>query len=104
MFLLIGSKLLVDSLKREGTRSIFGIPGLYNMPMYDSLIEDIESGELRHMGLNDNDLKNYMVGVAAAWNEAGPCNIHVLSCNVMVLFIYAPTASKRSPTAMRLPL
>ena len=31
------------------------------------------------MGLNDEDLKNYMVGVAAAWNEAGPCNIHVLS-------------------------
>ena len=34
---------------------------------------------MKAMGLNDNDLKNYMVGIAAAWNEAGPCNIHVLS-------------------------
>ncbi len=34
---------------------------------------------MKAMGLNDSDLKNYMVGVAAAWNEAGPCNIHVLS-------------------------
>ncbi|WP_337860780.1 dihydroxy-acid dehydratase [Ferroplasma sp.] len=34
---------------------------------------------MKAMGLNDDDLKNYMVGVAAAWNEAGPCNIHVLS-------------------------
>ncbi len=44
-----GSKLLVESLKREGVKSIFGIPGLYNMPMYDSLFEDVESGELKHV-------------------------------------------------------
>ncbi|MEM0139815.1 MAG: dihydroxy-acid dehydratase [Ferroplasma sp.] len=34
---------------------------------------------MKAMGLDDNDLKNYMIGIAAAWNEAGPCNIHVLS-------------------------
>ncbi len=34
---------------------------------------------MKAMGLNDKDLENYLVGIAAAWNEAGPCNIHVLS-------------------------
>jgi dihydroxy-acid dehydratase len=34
---------------------------------------------MKSMGLTDGDLKNPIVGVAAAWNEAGPCNIHVLS-------------------------
>ena len=34
---------------------------------------------MKAMGLTDNDLSKYIVGVAAAWNEAGPCNIHVLS-------------------------
>ncbi len=34
---------------------------------------------MKAMGLTDDDLSKYIVGVAAAWNEAGPCNIHVLS-------------------------
>ena len=34
---------------------------------------------MKSMGLTDSDLENAIVGVAAAWNEAGPCNIHVLS-------------------------
>ncbi|MCL5678566.1 MAG: dihydroxy-acid dehydratase [Candidatus Thermoplasmatota archaeon] len=34
---------------------------------------------MKSMGLTDADLENPIVGVAAAWNEAGPCNIHVLS-------------------------
>ncbi len=34
---------------------------------------------MKAMGLTDQDLEKYIVGVAAAWNEAGPCNIHVLS-------------------------
>ena len=44
-----GSELLVKSMKREGVKDLFGIPGLYNMPLYDSFIEDVESGELRHI-------------------------------------------------------
>ncbi len=34
---------------------------------------------MKAMGLTNDDLDKYIVGVAAAWNEAGPCNIHVLS-------------------------
>ncbi|MCL5437491.1 MAG: dihydroxy-acid dehydratase, partial [Candidatus Thermoplasmatota archaeon] len=34
---------------------------------------------MKSMGLTDSDLGRAIVGVAAAWNEAGPCNIHVLS-------------------------
>ncbi len=34
---------------------------------------------MKSMGLTDSDLENAIVGVAAAWNEAGPCNIHVLT-------------------------
>ncbi|BDC18359.1 dihydroxy-acid dehydratase [Acidianus sp. HS-5] len=33
---------------------------------------------LRAMGLNDDDISRPLIGIAAAWNEAGPCNIHVL--------------------------
>ncbi|MFP3398899.1 dihydroxy-acid dehydratase [Acidianus sp.] len=34
---------------------------------------------LRAMGLNDDDISKPLIGIAAAWNEAGPCNIHVLA-------------------------
>ncbi|WP_188679938.1 dihydroxy-acid dehydratase [Thermogymnomonas acidicola] len=33
---------------------------------------------LRAMGLTDRDIESPFVGVAVAWNEAGPCNIHTL--------------------------
>ena len=33
---------------------------------------------LRAMGLTDDDISKPLIGIAAAWNEAGPCNIHVL--------------------------
>jgi len=44
-----GARLLVDALKREGVKVIFGIPGLTNMPFYDAFLEDLEKGELRHV-------------------------------------------------------
>lgn len=34
---------------------------------------------MKSMGLSDEELSVPIVGVAAAWNEAGPCNIHVLA-------------------------
>lgn len=34
---------------------------------------------MKAMGLSDDDLEKPIVGVAVAWNEAGPCNIHALS-------------------------
>jgi len=33
---------------------------------------------MKAVGLSDKDLENPIVGVAVAWNEAGPCNIHLL--------------------------
>src|SRR3990172_2776773 len=32
---------------------------------------------LRAMGLTDNDIAKPFVGVASAWNEATPCNVHL---------------------------
>lgn len=34
---------------------------------------------MKAMGLSDNDLEKPIVGLAVAWSEAGPCNIHALS-------------------------
>lgn len=34
---------------------------------------------MKSMGLTDKELANPILGVAAAWNEAGPCNIHTLA-------------------------
>jgi acetolactate synthase-1/2/3 large subunit len=44
-----GAKLLVNSLKMEGVKVIFGIPGLANMPFYDAMLEELERGEIRHV-------------------------------------------------------
>src|SRR3990172_5045613 len=32
---------------------------------------------LRAMGLTDEDISKPFVGVASAWNEATPCNVHL---------------------------
>jgi dihydroxy-acid dehydratase len=34
---------------------------------------------MKAMGLSDSDLERPLVGVAVAWSEAGPCNIHALA-------------------------
>ncbi|MGC9105956.1 MAG: acetolactate synthase large subunit [Thermoprotei archaeon] len=44
-----GAKLTIEALKREGVKVIFGIPGLSNMALYDAFLEDLISGELRHV-------------------------------------------------------
>lgn len=33
---------------------------------------------MKAMGLRDSDLERPLIGVGAAWSEAGPCNIHTL--------------------------
>lgn len=47
--MISGSKLTIEALKREGVKVIFGIPGLSNMALYDAFLEDLISGELRHV-------------------------------------------------------
>ncbi|MGC8620678.1 MAG: acetolactate synthase large subunit [Caldisphaera sp.] len=44
-----GSSLVVQSLKKEGVKTIFGIPGLSNMPIYDALYDYVNSGEIRQI-------------------------------------------------------
>jgi acetolactate synthase, large subunit (EC 2.2.1.6) len=44
-----GARILVEALKREGVKVIFGIPGLYNMPFYDELYYEIQNQEIRHV-------------------------------------------------------
>ncbi len=39
---------------------------------------------LKAMGLTDDDISKPLVGVAVAWNEAGPCNIHLLGLSQVV--------------------
>lgn len=69
-----GSKLLVESLKREGVKDIFGIPGLYNMPMYDSFYEDLETGELRHILMRHEQAAAHAAdGYSRATGRTGVC-------------------------------
>ncbi len=47
--MISGSRLTIEALKKEGVKVIFGIPGLSNMALYDAFLEDLISGELRHV-------------------------------------------------------
>ncbi|MDK6028368.1 acetolactate synthase large subunit [Ignisphaera sp. 4213-co] len=42
-----GSVLLAETLKREGVKVIFGIPGLSNMAFYDALVEYVANNDIR---------------------------------------------------------
>lgn len=69
-----GSRIIIDSLKREGVKVIFGIPGLTNMPMYDAFIEDLENGELRHVLMRHEQAAAHAAdGYARASGIPGVC-------------------------------
>jgi len=69
-----GSRILVDSLKREGVKVIFGIPGLYNMPFYDELYYDLENGEMRHVLMRHEQAAAHAAdGFARASGFPGVC-------------------------------
>ncbi len=44
-----GAKLVVETLRREGVKVVFGIPGLSNMPIYDELIDYLKNEEIKHI-------------------------------------------------------
>lgn len=44
-----GAKLVVEALRREGVKAVFGIPGLSNMPIYDELLEHLANEEMKHI-------------------------------------------------------
>ena len=45
-FLVTGADLLIESLKAQGVRAVFGMPGTQNVPMYDSLLTC--GGDIKH--------------------------------------------------------
>jgi acetolactate synthase-1/2/3 large subunit len=69
-----GARILVDSLKREGVKVIFGIPGLSNMQIYDAFVEDIQNGELRHVLMRHEQAAAHAAdGYARASGVPGIC-------------------------------
>ncbi|MCI2414414.1 MAG: acetolactate synthase large subunit [Candidatus Aramenus sp.] len=69
-----GARILVDSLKREGVKVVFGIPGLWNMPFYDELFYDIQNGEIRHVLMRHEQAAAHAAdGYARASGVPGVC-------------------------------
>lgn len=69
-----GARLVVDALKREGVSTIFGIPGLTNMPIYDAFLEDLQNGELRHVLMRHEQAAAHAAdGYARASGKPGVC-------------------------------
>ncbi len=69
-----GSRLTIDALKREGTKVIFGIPGLSNMQLYDAFVEDLMNGELRHVLMRHEQAAAHAAdGFARASGIPGVC-------------------------------
>jgi acetolactate synthase-1/2/3 large subunit len=69
-----GARILVDSLKREGVKVIFGIPGLSNMQIYDAFVEDLQNGELRHVLMRHEQAAAHAAdGYARASGVPGVC-------------------------------
>lgn len=69
-----GARLIVEALKKEGVKVIFGIPGLTNMPIYDAFLEDLEKGELRHVLMRHEQAAAHAAdGFARASGFPGVC-------------------------------
>ncbi len=69
-----GARLTIDSLKREGVKTIFGIPGLSNMQLYDAFVEDLMNGELRHVLMRHEQAAAHAAdGYARASGIPGVC-------------------------------
>ena len=46
--------------------------------VYDGPYKAPNRAYMKAMGLSDSDISKPIIGVGAAWSEAGPCNIHTL--------------------------
>jgi thiamine pyrophosphate-dependent acetolactate synthase large subunit-like protein len=64
-----GGDLVVEALRREGVRRVFGIPGLHNLTIYDALLRQ---GEIRHVLARHEAGAAFMAdGYARAGGEPG---------------------------------
>ncbi|AFZ69939.1 acetolactate synthase, large subunit, biosynthetic type [Caldisphaera lagunensis DSM 15908] len=69
-----GSRLVVESLKREGVKVIFGIPGLSNMSIYNEFYDEVNSGEIRHILMKHEQAAAHAAdGYARALGVPGVC-------------------------------
>ena len=67
---MVGADALIESLKREGVKGIFGLPGGANLPMYDSLYKS----DLRHILVRHEQNAAHMAdGYARASRKPGVC-------------------------------
>ena len=67
---MVGADALIESLKKEGVKGIFGLPGGANLPMYDSLYKS----DLRHILVRHEQNAAHMAdGYARASRKPGVC-------------------------------
>jgi acetolactate synthase-1/2/3 large subunit len=71
MVRMTGAKALIESLKREGAKVIFGLPGGAILPVYDVLYDE---ADLRHILVRHEQCAAHMAdGYARASNSVGVC-------------------------------
>ncbi|MEM1811655.1 MAG: thiamine pyrophosphate-binding protein, partial [Candidatus Nezhaarchaeales archaeon] len=68
--LISGAEAIVRSLKREGVKVIFGIPGGAVLPLYDALYDS----DIRHiLGRHEQCVAHMADGYARASGKPGVC-------------------------------
>lgn len=69
-----GAFALIDSLKRNGVKHIFGYPGGANLPIYDELYQAERAGELQHILVrHEQGAAHAADGYARATGKVGVC-------------------------------
>jgi thiamine pyrophosphate-dependent acetolactate synthase large subunit-like protein len=70
-----GARALVESLKREGVKVLFGFPGGFNMPIYDALYDErSDRNGIRHVLVRHEQSAVHMAdGYARTSGKAGVC-------------------------------
>lgn len=68
---MTGAQLLVEALRREGVKHIFGIPGGANLPIYDALFD---ATDMTHILVKHEQCAAHMAeGYARATGKVGVC-------------------------------
>lgn len=66
-----GAQIIIELLERQGVRTIAGIPGGANLPLYDALGQ---SSKIRHVLARHEQAAGFMAqGIARATGEVGVC-------------------------------
>ncbi|RLF18297.1 MAG: biosynthetic-type acetolactate synthase large subunit [Thermoprotei archaeon] len=69
-----GAKALVEALKREGVKVIFGIPGGATLPLHDAFRDALDEGELTYiLGRHEQCVAHMADGYARASGKVGTC-------------------------------